>query len=445
MSVIPSRIATPYNTGERNRPRPDSNMNRNLLRLACLTFAAMTVWSLVQTQPVVRTAQLSQLPATQAALSASQVDGGSQIDNFINEQLKGDPIPLEDQLLADEIVGSVKASEWLGPLAPIAISPFFGIACLCFISQFGGSYLPLNSFISTNPVLNNPTVLWVFVGLTLLTSLPRLTKVSKPAAQAIDQVEAWAGIITLLIIRFAASASPEVAELSQDQMVQMGVLSFTGDTLMMIAAAINVFVINTVKFFYEVLVWLIPIPFVDALLEAGNKLTCAGLMAIYAWNPVAATIINLLIFAACLMMFRWVTRQTGYMRAILFDPIRAKFSPKYGIPDKDQLTVFPNDKIGPFASKTKLNLVPTESGWQLQQQRMFLPSRTMNLPYSSHSMAIEKGLLVNSVKIDGESPGKLLFTKRFTDKLPEVATRLNIPLAAEAKSTTTGSMEISPA
>ena len=48
----------------------------------------------------------------------------------------------------------------------------------------------------------------------MATSLPRLTKVSKPMAQAIDQLETYAAIITILIIGWYAGSiesPPEVA------------------------------------------------------------------------------------------------------------------------------------------------------------------------------------------------------------------------------------------
>ena len=105
--------------------------------------------------------------------------------------------PLEDR--DARVVQSITTSEWLGPLAPIAISPFFGITCLAGMSQFGGDYLPLNSFVSDNAALKSPVVFWIFLVLTVMTSVPRLTKVSKPVAQGLDQIETYAGIITILV------------------------------------------------------------------------------------------------------------------------------------------------------------------------------------------------------------------------------------------------------
>ena len=140
-----------------------------------------------------------------------------------------------DQLMADSLTEKVSTTEWLGPLAPVAISPFFGITCLAGMSQFGkGTILEQNNFISNNPVLNNPTIFWVFLVLTLLTSLPRFTKVSKPMAQALDQLETYSGIITLLVMKVLGSGlgGGEGEVLETAALVQFGIFSFTSDLLL---------------------------------------------------------------------------------------------------------------------------------------------------------------------------------------------------------------------
>ena len=407
-------------------------MPLNLLRIFGVLIGMLLIGNWFQSGQV----QFAATPVPDRIQYVAYQTAASEEDNlfdgiFNEELLNKNPLSSSDQMKADALVGSVKASEWLGPLAPIAISPFFGITCLCLLSQFGGDYLPMNSFISSNPVLNSPTVLWVFIGLTLLTSLPRLTKVSKPAAQAIDQVEAWAGIITLLVIRFAAYQTPAsegIAMVVDDQVVRMGFIDVSADVLLSAAAVINIVVINTVKFFYEMMVWLIPFPFVDALLEAGNKLTCAALMGIYAYSPTAATLLNLLIFVICLLMFAWIKRRVGYMRSILFDPIMAKVSQSFGTPRGEQLEVFPDQALGPFPAKARLILLPGDDGWQLEQHRFLLRPRVMMLSRSVQQLAMKRGFLVNRIEMAGDVPGKLLFTRRYSGKLELLSERLGVPL-----------------
>ncbi len=344
------------------------------------------------------------------------------------QNLTDNPLGIDDQKHSEALVGSI--SEWLGPLAPIAISPFFGITCLAAISQFGGDYLPVNSFISSNPALNNPTVLWVFLGLTLITSIPRFTKISKPIAQAIDQIEAYAGIITILVIRFLPGIL-ENHEPAAEMAVQMGILTFSADVVLAIAAVINIVVINSVKFFFEVLVWLIPFPFIDAALEIANKTICAGLMAIYAVSPLAASLINLLLFLGCLVVFRWVHRQVTYLRAILGDPAWAFVNPKYGIPRRDRLTVFPKQDFDVFPAKSRLFLQATPTGWLLVQPRFLLPSRSKEIVQSDSKLTMREGFLVNSIDVDGPEAGCLLFSSRYRKRLDELAHKFNLGRSKE--------------
>lgn len=353
---------------------------------------------------IVVTVGLITLMTFQATLEpqVDQPESGQSVGDRVSDMLNHpDGLlgpPLEDR--DAQVVQSITTSEWLGPLAPIAISPFFGITCLAGMSQFGGDYLPLNSFVSDNAALKSPVVFWIFLVLTLVTSVPRLTKVSKPIAQGLDQIETYAGIITILVLRFMVS-TPEPSE--QVAFVQMGFLTFSTDVLLSVVAIINIIVINTIKFFFEVLVWLIPIPFVDAILEAGNKALCVGLMAIYAWSPIVATVINLCLFTVCFLAFKWVKRRVTFFRTMLTEPIWAMVSKDFGQPTSEKLTGFLRTGIGPFPAKAKVLLKTTETGWRLTEERIFFANRFLDLDESQVSLMIKEGMFINSICL-GLSP-----------------------------------------
>ncbi len=213
------------------------------------------------------------------------------------------------------LAGHIPWAEVLGPLAPVALSPFFGLACLSGLSLLvSRGLLPENAFLRDNPVLANPWVFAALLGLALLTSLPRLTKISKPLAQACDFVESYAGLVAVLVVQWvakqtAAEAPPEV--------VLAGVGAVTHAALLSTVSVLNFVVIQTVRFVFEFLIWLSPIPLVDALFEALNKLVCAGLLALYAFSPWAAFFLNMLMFLICLCLFRWARRKLVGARAIL--------------------------------------------------------------------------------------------------------------------------------
>ena len=61
------------------------------------------------------------------------------------------PISEADITAAQQFGHSITVPEWLGPMAPVALSPFFGITCLSGMSLYGGKWIS-----QTNP-LQNPT------------------------------------------------------------------------------------------------------------------------------------------------------------------------------------------------------------------------------------------------------------------------------------------------
>ena len=429
-------------------------MNTLLLRSLVIVVGLAAILSLVWDGSIAKapTSQLNQasliqeigeMPATTS--SAGPVHTVAYRPQISLPDLMDNPLSRSDMSKANGLAGSVRASEWLGPLAPIAISPFFGVTLLAGLAQFGADWMPVNQFLSNNAILKNPAVFWVFLILTLLTSIPRFTKVSKPAAQAIDQLEAYAGIITIILLR--VMMMPEEAPMAEGPIaMQAGFFSMTADTLMCVAAIINIVVINTVKFFFEVSVWLIPFPFVDAMLEVANKSACVALMAVYAYNPVIATILNLIIFTACLIAFRWIHRRTVYLRTMLLDPVLALAWPGYGMPKKQRITVFNKEALGPFAPKSKLMLMRQETRWKLVEQRLLLPGKSMEIDPSTKLM-IHRGVLGNKFQFstpdisDGEE-NELVFSRRYSGNLDELAKLLGVGIhvPADRPKVTTGEL-----
>lgn len=327
-----------------------------------------------------------------------------------------------------EGLSNSKWVDYLGPLAPVALSPFFGIVCLSGMAMYGGQHVsPDNPFLGEGSALRNPALFWTFVFLTVLTSLPRLTKVSKPFAQAMDQVETWAGIITLLVLKVISSSGDPVVE-PDAFVLQAGFFSASADTLLMVASVINIVVINMVKFFFEMLIWITPIPFLDAVFEVANKSVCAGLMGIYAWSPTLATLINLVMFSACLLVFGWVKRREVFFRKVMFDPLLSFFFKGSGEPQAAKLTVFPKGAFGPFKARAKCVIEPNSDGWLLTQKRLFRPALTLQIEKSACQASLEPGFLTNSILLAGEPNANLSFSQKHNGHLQPLAELLKVSL-----------------
>lgn len=208
-----------------------------------------------------------------------------------------------DLAAADRVADALPWSEVMGPLAPIALSPFFGMACLSGISLLTTrGILPDNSFLHGHPVLTHPWIFFAFLALAIFTSLPRLTKVSKPLAQFCDFLETYAGVVAVIVVQVVARYAE--AEPPPEVILPAGLGTVTLSTLLAALSIVNLLVIQGVRFFFELLVWLSPVPALDALFEFINKAACAGLMFLYAFSPWAALLINIAIFLVCLLLFR---------------------------------------------------------------------------------------------------------------------------------------------
>jgi hypothetical protein len=383
-----------------------------------------------------------------------------------DEQKKADQMVNAAKQIADKYVPKeLGFSESVGALAPIALSPFFALTCLSGASILAEHHvLPdavsKNAFLTGNGVLNNPFVFFGLLALTVITAAPKLTKVTKPLAQAIDQIEAHSGIIAVAAVQLLSSfhvqhAQPQTAEMAV--FYQAGLLDVPWGVLMAAFSVVNIFVVNTVKFFFEVLVFLSPFPAVDAALEAANKTVTGALIALYIWSPAVATVLNLIIFFVCLVIFAWAYRRVVYMRSILGDPVlgwmaerifrrphvtptSTRLSPSLAraVPDaKLVLKAFSGKHALGLKRKTRGFLVLSGDRLQFVRRRFLRSPHVVALPSAGHTVKLDRGLLSNAVVIEndaGDVAMSVLFTRRYNPVLDSIRTLVGAaaPVASPA-------------
>ncbi len=352
--------------------------------------------------------------------SASQ----ETLEDIAKQALSSQSSPISESEItaAQQFGSSISIAQWLGPMAPVALSPFFGITCLSGMAMFGGEWISKgNPLLGENSPLHNPAVFWTFLSLTILTSIPRFTKVSKPFAQAVDQLESWSGIVTMITLRILMASAGETAE--APEIVQAGLLSLSMDTLMMLAAAINIFVINAVKFFFEVVIWLTPVPFLDAAFEVLNKSLCAVLMGVYAWSPVVATGVNLAMFTVAAVMFGWIHRRQVFFRTMLTDLVWATFAKSS---PATSITVFPVSSVGKIKSRARCRLARSSNGWTLTH-RSYLRPVIIQQFRDDQCPVLVAGIFTNTITFSRPSV-QLTFGRLYNSDLAGLAVHLNATL-----------------
>lgn len=275
-----------------------------------------------------------------------------------------------------ESVGSALLD--LGPLSPLAMSPFFGVTVLSGLAQWEGTewlgaWLSDHTLVAKSPVLKHPATFWIFLSLTLLTSLPRLTKVSKPIAQALDWVESYSVLLITLVIFGVgwAAGEPEASTLAArgeptvDGVTQAGLFALTWGAILMVAATINYLVVHSVRFMLELLVWLSPVPLVDALFEGLNKTVCLGLLLLYAVSPLLSLLLNVAIFASCLWLYAWLKPRLDYHWHFWIEPWWQWWFPHYRAFDGRHLWCFAEQDFGPFRRYDRLQVYAWEGKWMM--------------------------------------------------------------------------------
>lgn len=367
--------------------------------------------------------------ASDSASDAAEVRGNpSPLAETLPDEWNRDNFTAKDIAAANTVVESLHLADWLGPLAPVALSPFFGLACLSGMSIWGPDWLAGNALLSSVGPLRNEWVFGVFVALAVLTSLPRLTKVSKPIAQSLDQLESYSVIVILLVIKLFAGWSDPV-DAPPVAVIQFGVVSFTAETMLAFAMVVNLFVINSVKFFFEVLIWLTPIPAVDAMFEIANKSVCAGLMALYAFSPTLATGINLAMLFAALIVFRWVHRRLVFYRSILIDLFLSRIWKAYGRPSGASMVAFAKDGRSPFHAKSRWRLRREGESWEASSNGIFkTASETLVL---ADRPKLRRGWIMHSLIVTVSDGDAIEFhvSRRYDGSLEEFARLCGFELA----------------
>jgi hypothetical protein len=270
---------------------------------------------------------------------------------------------------ASEISNQISAQEWLGPLAGVAVSPFFGLACLSGIATYGPESIQSRSALfGPKSPLHNPWLFWTMAILTVVTSLPRFSKVSKPLGLAIEKLEAYSAIIILISMKMLSglATSSDTIALGNETIVMAGFVQSSTDLMLSIASALNVIVINTIKLLIELMVWVIPIPFVDACLEIANKSICASMVALYTYSPVLATSCNLCLLTICGMIFFRARRRMNYIKEIMVKPVLAKLFSLFKA-DRSQFVGFLVESSQGLPVRTAIYCsAGTDSNWNLE-------------------------------------------------------------------------------
>lgn len=212
----------------------------------------------------------------------------------------------------------------------------------------------------------------------------------------------------------------------------------------MAACVINIIVINTVKYFFELLAFISPIPTLDAIFELCTKALAGFFALVYAFNPWLSFMMNIILFLICLAVFAWSRRRIKYLRAILLDPIwtamvkkifnKTEYNPDQRIKAKLNMRVpnikiliktFPAKKLKSYKCKKKqlIYLAVTDEKTYIIKPHFFKEPKIIEMETNSLTPKIETGLLTNSLAYtlpDQKPKYKFLFSKVYNPQIEKI-------------------------
>ena len=216
-------------------------------------------------------------------------------------------------------------------------------------------------------------------------------------------------MIILIAVKFLSSTPS--ASTGQPEVALAGIGTVPVDTLLSIAAAMNVIVINTVKLFFELMVWMIPFPAIDAALEIGQKSVCVGLMGLYCYSPLLATLLNLILLALCAFVFGWVVRKTAYYRHLIISPVLAWLIPSWFAQRGDRFTAFCEHKIGGLPAYTPFTVQQiSPSEFEVRGSWMW---RSFTHRFSQANVKRESGILADRLRLTDDQCDLTLSHRQF--------------------------------
>lgn len=209
-------------------------------------------------------------------------------------------------------------SEQLGILGPVAISPYWGLFLASAASLFG---IGDSEFLMTHPFMGNWLVFILFGLSAILTSIPNVTKYSKALGVASNYLEDHVSMV-IVILAIALPFVHQAIGTPPSPQGEFGIIDMSLYSLLMIAfSTFYMFVVTTVRLFFEVTAFVTPIPLVDTGVEILKKISSLGMMIIYFVSPEIAMALSLVLLIIAFFLFRKANTTMKYFKQIYIAPM----------------------------------------------------------------------------------------------------------------------------
>jgi hypothetical protein len=235
---------------------------------------------------------------------------------------------------ATQVIGAEHlVQQVFGPMPAIAGTPFLGLAVLsgaALLSDTDAVRSSDSAFVRgfhDNALIAEArrySTLPLFLGLlslSLLTWLTNSGKIRGALGKLLRAAEDSSVLVTYGLLALVTILGATKGGAPAPRVAVMGVWSVPLDVLLAVGLAMAMAVMMTVRYAFDVLIWLSPFPLVDFGFETLKKLLSLGFLAIYFASPVVASSLGILVLIPAIFLYGWALRILSFTFRIVLRPL----------------------------------------------------------------------------------------------------------------------------
>ncbi|WP_324027802.1 hypothetical protein QSV08_07605 [Maribacter sp. BPC-D8] len=318
--------------------------------------------------------------------------------------------------------------EQFAQLAPMGVNPYLTVFLTSVCSKVGFH----NDFVATNPFFGSWIVLILFGLLFFFTSLVGTVFKTNKATATIGLVDTYlsnkaALIVNAIIILAPTFISDDPAH--SEIVYQAGFLSVSLKTILILGISLYfLIIVMAFKFFIDILIFLSPIPFIDAVLEIVKIVIATGFIFISIISPVTSVIIALMMFLVSLFFYKRSIRLISKTKYLIVYPLLNLFrSKETKLTDGKNLSilVLTNTKIGKLKKGVIVRLQETDKGIHLIQKRFLFSNITQEIELSNFHFNQNH---LDTIMSNEDEQISLVLNRSYHKYLDELSEKYNIEI-----------------
>lgn len=297
----------------------------------------------------------------------------------------------------------------LAQLLPMGINPYATVFLTSLLSKLEIH----NEFVATNPFFDSWIILFLFGLLFLFTALVGTVFKTNKATAVLGLADNYLSNHAAILINVIVILAPSFVGVSDQNEIyqQASILSISLKTVIaLIVSVCFLVIVTTVRFFIDILIFLTPIPFIDAVLEVVKIVLTVFFIGISIFYPTLSVILSSVLFLIALAMYKKSLRLVSRTTYLFIYPILNIFKSKERLlshNDTFSIKVYTKEKTQKFKKGTIVRLEKQKSSFYLKKNNFLIATKqeefdftncTISQGYLSSKITTKKGdvlLLLN--------------------------------------------------